>query len=287
MHSEMASVHHSSMNPLLAAQDLRRWEGPIVVLDARSRALYEAGHLPGALHADLESMLSAAAVAGHDPAQGGRHPLPALETWSLQLGGWGIAPGIPVLVYDDAHGGNAAARAWWMLRASGHVDSAVLDGGLQAALAEGFSLTSREESQPPAPPYPLTGWSLPLASMSEVAERAGDAAWKVLDVRSGERWRGETEPLDSVAGRIPGTRNLPWAENLGPDGRIKPVQELRGMYERLLDGTPPERLVVHCGSGVTACHTLLSLEAAGLSGAALYVGSWSEWSRSGREIARG
>jgi thiosulfate/3-mercaptopyruvate sulfurtransferase len=109
----------------------------------------------------------------------------------------------------------------------------------------------------------------------------------LLDVRSAERWRGETETLDPVAGRIPGSRNLPWPENVQPDGRFKSRAALREMYLSLLDGTPPERLVVHCGSGVTACHTLLALEAAGLSGAALYVGSWSEWCRSGRKTGAG
>lgn len=275
------------MDTLLTAQDLRRWNDPILLLDARSRALYEAGHLPGALHADLESMLSTASAAGHDPARGGRHPLPSPQAWSRQLGDWGITPGTTVLVYDDALGSNAAARTWWMLRASGHVDSAVLDGGLQAALAEGFSLTSRVEHPQSEPPYPFAEWKLPLASMAEVAEHAGDEPWKVLDVRSAERWRGEVEPLDPVAGHIPGALNLPWGENLRPDGRFKTPQELRERYGRLLDGTPPDRLVVHCGSGVTACHTLLALEAAGLPGAALYVGSWSEWCRSGRVIARG
>lgn len=275
------------MDPLLTAQDLRRWEYPIVLLDARSRPLYEAGHLPGAQHADPESMLSTATTDDHDPARGGRHPLPSPENWSRQLAAWGIAPGTAVLVYDDAQGGNAAARAWWMLRAAGHVNCALLDGGLQAALAEGFALTSREKNPRPASPYLFTGWKLPLAAMAEVAARAGDAGWKLLDVRSSERWRGETEPFDPVAGRIPGSRNLPWMDNLRLDGRLKTPAELREMYERLLDGTPPDRLMVHCGSGVTACHTLLALEVAGLAGASLYVGSWSEWCRSGRPVGKG
>jgi thiosulfate/3-mercaptopyruvate sulfurtransferase len=165
---------------------------------------------------------------------------------------------------------------------------AVLDGGLPAALAAGMTLTTA--APPPAAgraPYPCQAWKLPLVGLDEVARRLGDPAWKVLDVRSRERWRGETEPFDPVPGRIPGTVNLPFTENLGPDGRWKPPAALRAQYLALLAGTPPERLAVHCGSGVTACHTLLALELAGLPGASLYVGSYSEWCRSGRPLGKG
>jgi thiosulfate/3-mercaptopyruvate sulfurtransferase len=275
------------MDPLLAPQDLRRLPRPFILLDARPLAAFTSGHLPGARHTDPETVLSAAAEPGHDPARGGRHPLPAPAAWSRKLGELGIAPGVPVVLYDAAGGGNAAARGWWMLRASGHPDCAVLDGGLQAALADGFELTEQVEAFAPWPPYPCTEWRLPLASLEEVAERVGQASWKVLDVRSAERWRGETEPYDPVSGRIPGAGNLPYLENLDAAGRFKSAAELRAMYLRFLDGLSPERLMVHCGSGVTACHTLLALEVAGLPGAALYVGSWSEWCRSGRDIRRG
>lgn len=275
------------MDPLLPPQDLRRLEGPFVLLDTRTKDAYDAGHLPGALHANLEADLSTAGESGHDPANGGRHPLPPPQVWGRRLGAWGIVPGLPVVLYDESQGGNAAARAWWMLRAAGHTACAVLDGGLQGALAEGLGTTTRPVRPSPRPPYPFTDWQQPTADIGAVAERVRDDGWKVLDVRSAERWRGEVEPLDPVAGRIPGALNLPWAENLGPDGRLRPRSELRGMYERLLSGTPPERLVVHCGSGVTACHTLLALEVAGLTGASLYVGSWSEWCRSGRPRGKG
>jgi thiosulfate/3-mercaptopyruvate sulfurtransferase len=132
----------------------------------------------------------------------------------------------------------------------------------------------------PAPrePYPATAWTRPTVDLRRVDELRRDDAWKVLDVRSAERYRGETEPIDPIAGRIPGAVNLPFAENL-EEGHFKSAKALRKQYERLLDGTPPDHLIVHCGSGVTACHTLLALEAAGLEGAALYVGSWGEWCR--------
>jgi thiosulfate/3-mercaptopyruvate sulfurtransferase len=140
---------------------------------------------------------------------------------------------------------------------------------------------------PHAGPYPHHGWQLPTVDIDEVARRTAAADGKVLDVRSRERYRGDTEPLDPVAGHVPGAINLPYATNLDAAGRFRSAPELRAQYAELLADTPPTRLVVHCGSGVTACHTLLALEIAGLSGAALYVGSWSEWCRSGREQARG
>lgn len=274
------------MDPLLTPDGLRRLGAVCVLLDARSREAFTHGHLPGALHADPDVDLSAAGEPDHDPARGGRHPLPSPAAWARRLGEWGITPGIPVVVYDEASGGNAAARAWWMLRAAGHADCAVLDGGLQAALAAGFERSQEPSASVARPPYPFDRWRWPSVPLETVAERVRDPAWVVLDVRSAERWRGETEPFDPVAGRIPGARNLFWQENLGEGGRFKGRDELRAMYESLLGGRPPDRLIVHCGSGVTACHTLLALEAAGLPGASLYVGSWSEWCRSGREIGR-
>ncbi len=275
--------------PLISAEALLAAPTSVRLLDARPGVEgYAAGHLDGALHADLNVQLSAASEPGFDPARGGRHPLPSLATWCAQLGAWGIGPETRVVASDAAAGGNAAARLWWMLRAVGHRNVAVLDGGLQAAQAAGAALTTA--LPPPVPaalPYPCSAWQRPTVALAAVERLVQDPAWKVLDVRSRERWRGESEPLDPVAGRIPGTVNLPFAENLDAAGRFKPPAELRASYLALLAGTPPERLVVHCGSGVTACHTLLALELAGLDGASHYVGSFSEWCRSGRPLGRG
>jgi thiosulfate/3-mercaptopyruvate sulfurtransferase len=175
-----------------------------------------------------------------------------------------------------------------MLRAFGHLQVAVLDGGIQAAQEAGLALTRAEPpASRPRSPYPCTAWLLPTADIEAVERRAQDPAWRVLDVRSRERWRGEVEPFDPTPGRIPGTVNLPFAENLTPGGRFKAPPALRQTYLDVLAGRGPERLVVHCGSGVTACHTLLALELAGLGGASLYVGSYGEWCRSGRPLARG
>lgn len=275
--------------PLISAEGLRSTLGPIRLLDARSGAeAYASGHLAGALHADLDLQLSAASQPLFDPSKGGRHPLPALATWAGQLGAWGIGPATRVVAYDATSGGNAACRLWWMLRSVGHQPVAVLDGGLQAAQAAGLPLTTAPPAQFAAlAPYPCEAWRRPTVGIEAVVRLLEDPAWKVLDVRSRERWRGEVETLDPVAGRIPGTLNLPYAENLDPTGHFKPPSALREMYLELLGGTPPERLAVHCGSGVTACHTLLALELAGLQGASLYVGSFSEWCRSGRPLGRG
>jgi thiosulfate/3-mercaptopyruvate sulfurtransferase len=250
-----------------------------VLLDARpDRADYDAGHLVNARHADLETQLSAARDAGADPVNGGRHPLPPLERWLEQAGRWGITASTHVVVYDDQAGANAAARAWWMLRAIGHDKVQLLDGGFKAAVAAGLPVTTQVPEVGPQPPYPASAWQWPTVDMARVDALREDESWRVLDVRSRERFRGETEPIDPIAGHIPGAINLPFAENL-ENGAFKSAEELRRQYEALLGGTPPERLVVHCGSGVTACHTLVALEAAGLRGAALYVGSWGEWCR--------
>jgi thiosulfate/3-mercaptopyruvate sulfurtransferase len=273
---------------LISASDLLACQARVRLLDVRQdRAAYAAGHLPGALHADLNRDLSTASEPDHDPARGGRHPLPPVARFARQLGAWGITPDTDVVAYDASGGSNAAARLWWMLRALGHSRVRVLDGGLPEALAAGGTLTVEVPAITPAPPYPADRWHLPLVDADGVEDLRRDPARRLLDVRSPERWRGEVETLDPVAGHIPGSLNLAWNENLGPDGRFKSPEALRGQYLALLGGVPPERLAVHCGSGVTACHTLLALDLAGLSGAALYVGSWSEWCRSGREQATG
>jgi thiosulfate/3-mercaptopyruvate sulfurtransferase len=277
------------IGPLLSVEALAAGGDSIRLLDARPGVeAYASGHLVGALHADPERDLSTASEPGFDPAHGGRHPLPASATWSRLLGEWGIGPDTAVVAYDAAWGGHAACRLWWMLRAVGHERVAVLDGGLQAAQAAGLALTGEAPPAPaPRPPYPGDGWRRPIVDLGGVERLLSDPGWKVLDVRSGDRWRGEVEPFDPVAGRIPGTVNLPYSENLDADGRFKPPDELRRLYLDLLGRTPVERLAVHCGSGVSACHTLLALELAGLDGAALYVGSYSEWCRSGRPLERG
>jgi len=263
------------MDPILRVEDL---PPNAVLLDARSAASYAAGHLAGARNADVDVELSAARDAGADAARGGRHPLPPLDRWLRQVGEWGIGPSTTVVAYDDQAGANAAARAWWMLRSIGHERVSILDGGFQAALAHGLPVTTEAPRVESLPPYPAHAWLCPTVDIDNVDVLRTNPDWMILDVRSAPRFRGETEPIDPIAGHIPGVVNLPFAENL-ENGRFKSADALRAQYAALLEGRPAHRLVVHCGSGVTACHTLAALAAAGLDGASLFVGSWGEWCR--------
>lgn len=273
-------------SPLISPEELLQ-AGGAVLLDARTQEAYATGHLRNAIHADPQAHLSRASAPDFIPSKGGRHPLPALKTWRATLGLWGIEPETPVIIYDAQSGSNAAARAWWMLRAIGHEDVRVVDGGLQAATAAGLELTTDPPAQSPRGHYPASAWLLPTVDIDVVEQLAKHSRWRVVDVRASERYRGETEPLDPVAGHIPGAVSLPFTSNLDAEGRFKSPVELRALYTQLLSGIRPDHLVVHCGSGVTACHTLLAMELAGLPGSALFVGSWSEWCRSMRPVATG
>ncbi|MET0339402.1 MAG: rhodanese-like domain-containing protein [Polyangiales bacterium] len=265
-----------SDDPLLAADAVATERGHVLVDCRPDAAAYAAGHLAGAVHAQLERDLSAPVT---DAKHGGRHPLPSIEALCARLGDWGITPSTHVIAYDDQGGANAAARLWWLLRALGHARVQVVDGGLAALRAAGHVLTAALPTPASAPPYPATHYVWPQADRVDVDAARTDVGRCVLDVRAAPRFRGEAEPIDPIAGHIPGAINVPLSENLGPDGRFKAADALRALYQEALAGRAPTRLIVHCGSGVTACHTLLALERAGLPGAALYVGSWSEWCR--------
>jgi len=263
------------LDPVISARDaLARHDA--VLVDARpdTRA-YVAGHVAGARHAQLERDLAAHV---DDAARGGRHPLPEPAVFAATLGRWGITPASHVVIYDDQGGANAASRLWWMLRAIGHGAVQVVDGGFAALRVAGAAITADEPSVAPAPAYPISALA-GIADGDEVERARGDAGRRVIDVRAAFRFRGDSDPFDPVAGHIPGARNAPYADNLGPDGRFKSANELRAQLTAALDGIAPAQAIVHCGSGVTACHTLLALDRAGLSGAKLYVGSWSEWCR--------
>ena len=230
---------------------------------------FAAGHLPGAVYANLDHDL-----AGAKTGRNGRHPLPTRAEWAVALARLGVTPARAVVVYD-AQGGMYAARAWWMLLWAGHRAVSVLDGGIAAWTAAGGALETGAVTPAAAPSaYPL--------SDSLVASVDGDALLKslgrvtLLDARAGERYRGEVEPLDKRAGHIPGARSRFFKDNLDAQGRFRPAAELRAAFASF--GTAPAQVVHQCGSGVTACHNLLAMEVAGLSGSALYPGSWSEWS---------
>ena len=265
-----------ALDPILPAPALASLTG-VVLLDCRTdAAAYAAGHLPNAQHAQLERDLAAPSP---DPARGGRHPLPALAAFAATLGRWGITPGSHVVAYDDQQGANAASRLWWLLKAVGHEAVQIVDGGLPALLAAGFVLTAEPPAVTAAPPYPASRWTRATADITEVDQLRGDPARQLIDVRASVRFRGERETIDPIAGHIPGAHNAPFADNLRADGTFKTADELRAHFASVLGGVAPERAVIQCGSGVTACHTLVALERAGLDGAKLYVGSWSEWCR--------
>ncbi|MFD2246345.1 sulfurtransferase [Pontibacter ruber] len=278
------------MLPIIKPQELvtLAQKENLVLIDARTgpdaRDKYAAEHLKGALFVDLETDLAQKAA---DAAEGGRHPLPDAARFAELLGRLGIQPDSHVVVYDDKYGANAAARFWWMLRAIGHTKVQVLDGGYDAAVAAGEPVSAATEIPTPQPSYPQNGWQLPIATIEEVEKAAQDPAYLVVDVREAVRFRGEKEPIDLVAGHIPGAVNIPFMSNLNSSGSYLPAEELKAKYKNAVGNRGPEQVIVHCGSGVTACHTLLAMDYAGLGIPKLYVGSWSEWSRSGRTIATG
>lgn len=279
-----------SYSTLITAADLRALlaaAAPRVVLldcsfdladgSAGARAFAQ-GHLPGAIYAHLERDLS-----GAKTGRNGRHPLPSRQALAERAGAWGITPEVQVVCYDQ-QGMPYAARAWWLLRWLGHRAVAVLDGGIGAWLAAGGALNDAVTPAPAQPAYPSLPEAMPSIGAAELQAHLGQRP--VLDARAGERFRGEIEPLDAVAGHIPGAHNRCFKDNLQADGRYKPAGTLRAEFDALqLDAA---RLVHQCGSGVTACHNLLAMEHVGLTGSALYPGSWSEWCADPqRPVARG
>lgn len=284
------------MNPLIdwntlvsaeaLAATLRRDD--LAVLDARfsladpaaGEAAYRAAHIPGARYADLDRDLS-----DHRKPAAGRHPWPDAANFTAALERWGITPQHQVVVYDAGEGALAAARAWFLLRALGHARVAVLDGGWACWTA--LRLPVDDALPPPhVAHYPGEFDHGRLLDGGAVQAHL-DAGGVLLDARAGERFRGEVEPLDHVAGHVPGARNRPYADNLR-DGRFKPAQELADEFARVLGRHGPDEVVAMCGSGVTACHHLLAMEHAGLPGAKLYTGSWSGWiSDPARPVATG
>ncbi|NLR75068.1 sulfurtransferase [Leeia aquatica] len=274
---------------LIDAASLQALQGQVCLLDCShqltdlswGRAQYAAGHLPGAQFASLEDDLSAAKT-----GRNGRHPLPERAHFAETVARWGITPRTQVVAYDSS-GGMYAARLWWMLRWLGHQAVAVLDGGVAAWQAAGGALTTELPQVVPAAPYPLQPADEPVR-VETVLTNLQHPAFVVLDARAPGRFAGEGETMDPVGGHIPGARNFFFQNNLQADGRFKPADVLRQQFEQLLAGVAPSELVHQCGSGVTACHNLLAMSHAGLTGSRLYAGSWSEWcSDASRPVATG
>lgn len=250
--------------------------------------MFEQAHIPGAVYAHLDTALSAkgtAAVTG--AASGGRHPLPSREAFAAWLGSVGFDNTMQAVVYDR-QGANYCGRLWWMLKWVGHEAVAVLDGGLQAWEAAGGAVEGGAQVAV-SPSHFAPGPALAaLATVETVASRVGRSTQTLVDARGAPRFRGDVEPLDPVAGHIPGALNRPFTENMAPDGRFKPAVILRAEFDALLGQRDPATVVHHCGSGVSAVPNLLAMEIAGLGRTALFAGSWSEWcSDPARPVAQG
>lgn len=267
---------------LIAAAELARHvlEPDWIVLDCRhdlvnpeaGRAAYDAGHIPNAQFAHLDTDLSDKTPGPHGEFRG-RHPLPERAAFIETLRRWGINHDSQV-VACDAQGGMFAARLWWMLRWAGHEAVAVLDGGLPAWTAHGMWLSTEPGSKLRGN-IELRPSIASTVSAGDVVANLSSGKRTVIDARAPDRYRGENETLDPVGGHIPGAKNRFFKDNLQADGRFKPAEQLRQEFDALIDA--PEAGIMQCGSGVTACHNLLAMEIAGLPGAALYPGSWSEW----------
>lgn len=266
-------------SPLISTSELAAQLGTVnlVVVDSRhdlmnpsvGRDAYAAGHIPGAIFMSIDDDLSAAKSGSN-----GRHPLPAPDVFATTLGAKGIGNASKVVVYD---GGNAmyAGRLWWMLRWLGHRDVRVLDGGIAQWQKDGHAV----ETQPntlKAVTFVATANDAMRLTAAETLAALSDNGHRILDARALERYRGEVEPVDPVAGHIPGAFNRAFALNLR-DGVFKPADELRREFETILAGRAPEQLIHQCGSGVSACANMIAMEHAGLTGSKLYAGSWSEW----------
>lgn len=275
-----------------AAELLQCLDDPaLVILDCRGEltdthagaAAFAAGHLPGAQHADPDRHLSDKSPA-KDGGFRGRHPLPSPQDFIETLQQWGVHPHTQVIAYD-AHGGMFASRLWWMLRWIGHEAVALLDGGLPAWQAAGGAITTTVAHRPPGS-IALQASLMRTVSSDDLLANLDTKKSIVLDARANDRFRGENETIDPVAGHIPGAKNRWFKDNLQADGCFKSAEALRADFNALIDD--PVSTIAQCGSGISACHNLLAMAIAGLPGAALYPGSWSEWSSDpARPVATG
>jgi thiosulfate/3-mercaptopyruvate sulfurtransferase len=281
---------------LISAEQLKTLQAsgqPLMVFDCSFELMkptegeqqYLQSHIAGAVRADLDRHLSAKDQA--HAANGGRHPLPTRETFAAWLATLGFTSDTQAVVYDR-QGSCYCGRLWWMLKWVGHEAVAVLDGGLQAWQAAGGAVVAGTQAQRTASNFKAGTEKARLATSGSVLTQLGRPDQTLIDARGAPRFRGEVEPLDPVAGHIPGALNRPFGENFGPDGKFKPAAQLRAEFLELLAGRDPGSVVHQCGSGVSAVPNLLAMELAGLGRTPLYAGSWSEWcSDPARPVAKG
>ncbi len=277
------------LSPIIEVEELLQiYKSPdVMIFDARnsknSSVEFDTEHIEGAYFIDLNVQLS---DIKSDFSDGGRHPLPKIENFATTLTNLGISKDKHIVIYDDQSGSNASARFWWMLKSVGHEKVQVLNGGLSHAKTKNFPLSSRQEIiKKASEDYKVDKWHLSIIKMNEVANISQDPNYLVVDVRDQERYDGEMELIDLIAGHIPGAINIPFKENLNESNLFIKPDELRKKYQVFFGDIKAQNIVVHCGSGVTACHTLLALDYAEMEIPKLYVGSWSEWSRNNMQIA--
>ena len=271
---EVEELIHIYKNPNVLIFDVRNG------IDAKTN--YTQEHLEGAIFIDLNTQL---AEIKDNFANGGRHPLPQLSHFSMTLRDVGITKDSHLILYDDKNGSNAAARFWWMLKSIGHLNVQVLNGGIQHAIRKKFPTSSEPvDVKPVIDPYPIKEWYLPTIEMNTLENLLHNSKYLIVDVRDKERYDGKTETMDVIAGHIPSAVNIPFTENLDSNGLFLKPDELRQKYELQFGTIYPKNIIIHCGSGVTACHTLLALDYAEMEIPRLYVGSWSEWSRNNKMV---
>ncbi|MHC5310236.1 sulfurtransferase [Myroides sp. LJL116] len=268
-------------NTLISPKELSNWmqdsNKELVVLDAsaseKEYQKYLQSHIKGArfvFNEDLSRPVT-------DASLGGRHPLPSIEAFEKTLQKLGITKNSTVVIYDNQGGANAASRFWWMLQSVGHTQSYVLDGGYQAALKYGIAMQSQQDEIQQVAPYGLKGFMWPTIEIDQIVDNQNKKDNVLIDVRQGFRYDGISEPIDLLAGHIPGAVNICFDQNLDAEGNFKSKQDLRQLYHSVVEGC--NAVNIQCGSGVTACHTILALVHAGFDLPTLYVGSWSEYSR--------
>jgi thiosulfate/3-mercaptopyruvate sulfurtransferase len=280
MKNKMSIISAKELQNILNQENL-------IIVDAGSGGNsydhYLEKHLENALYVDLNNDL---AEIPEDAKNGGRHPLPSLENFAELLQNLGIGENSHIVIYDNKNSTNAAPRFWWMLKSVGFENVQVLDGGLQSTENEDLNLSCEiKKAKKITEKLVLKNWQLPLVNIDFIEKNSENPNFKIIDVRSKERYDGKSEPIDEVAGHIPGAINIPFSENMNEDGTLKRPEILKEKYQNLFQNIPSENIAIHCGSGVTACNTLLAIDYAGLEIPNLYIGSWSEWSRNNKIIA--
>ena len=279
------SIQISPIISVAELQNLLQSKEEVLIFDVsngkEAKENYEKKHLKNALFVDINTQL---ANIKENLAEGGRHPLPVVKDFAKVLGQLGISPTTHVVVYDDKNGANAAARFWWMLKAINHENVQVLDGGLTNAERNNFPIDNEFVEVKSVAEYPIEKWNLPQILIDKIEEIKDNKDYKIIDVREESRYNGISEPIDLIAGHIPNAINIPFTNNLDANGLFLEKEKLQQVYKDVLDNFKSENIIVHCGSGVTACHTILAMHYAGYNFPNLYVGSWSEWSRNNKEM---